>query len=342
MGPDYGSVAGGASVFTECPPGRPQVGGHPLSTTGVLAGIGGRWDEGKPLLLTLFDYRGLCAYDRKTKGVNLMLPTAPMILPELTSVLYEINDAVATVTLNRPERHNSMTVAMTIETYAILRHAAGDPDVRVLVLTGAGGTGNAFCPGADLVAMSNDEAESQREQQRRAGFDPYRVPLLLHEMSAVTIAALNGSAAGAGLGWACACDIRIAAQSARFSTAFLDRSVAGDMVLPWTLPRIIGAAKAREICFLPDKFTASDALEFGLVSRVFADEDFAQEAAALVDHLRHVSPSALKGLKSNFVAAERMGLEDYVAYETMRHKDLLTSDEGQRGLRSFFEGRHDS
>jgi 2-(1,2-epoxy-1,2-dihydrophenyl)acetyl-CoA isomerase len=268
-----------------------------------------------------------------------MLPTPPTIFPELTTLLYEADQGVATITLNRPERHNSMTVAMLDEMYALLRVVAGDPEVRILIITGAGGPGNGFCPGADLVAMSTGEAESQRQQSRESGLEAYRVSLLLHNMAPVTIAAMNGAAAGAGLGWACACDIRVAASSARFSTAFLDRAVAGDMALPWSLPRIIGAAKAREICFFPDKFTADDALKFGLVCRVFDDGEFRPATAALAERLRRVSPPALKTLKANFIAAERMALEEYVDYETMRHSTLLASDAAQDGLRSFYDGR---
>ncbi len=89
-------------------------------------------------------------------------------------------------------------------------------------------------------------------------------------MPAVTIAAISGACAGAGFGWACACDLRVASQTARFNTAFLDVGVAGDMGGPWTLPRIVGAAKARELYFLPGKFDAAEALRIGLVSRVSA------------------------------------------------------------------------
>jgi 2-(1,2-epoxy-1,2-dihydrophenyl)acetyl-CoA isomerase len=268
-----------------------------------------------------------------------MLPTPTTPVPALTALAYAVDDGVATITLNRPDRRNSMTVQMSQEMHALLRHVAAAPDVRVVVLTGAGGTANSFCPGADLVAMSSDEADAERRQHEESDLAEYGVPLLLHEMAAVTVAALNGSAAGAGLGWACACDVRVAAASARFNTAFLDRAVAGDMALPWTLPRILGAAKARELCLFPDKFDAAEALRIGLVTKVFDAADFESGVAALVDRLRKASRPALRTLKSNFVAAERMGLEDYIDHETMRHAKILATESAQAGLRNFLSDR---
>ena len=101
-------------------------------------------------------------------------------------------------------------------------------------------------------------------------------------MPAVTIAAINGACAGAGFGWACACDFRFATASARFNTAFLEVGIAGDMGGPWTLARIVGPAVARELYMLPTKIDAAEALRIGLVSRVFDDDVFLDEVAAIV------------------------------------------------------------
>src|SRR5439155_4231781 len=142
------------------------------------------------------------------------------------------------------------TNRMVREARDALELAAGDPSVRVVVLTGEG---RAFCPGADLNHFTSggpDERLTARE---------FAVTTLLHEIPAVTVAAINGACAGAGLGWACACDLRLATRSAKLNTAFLAVAVAGDMGLPWTLPRLVGAAKARELSFLPGKIDASEA-----------------------------------------------------------------------------------
>jgi len=174
---------------------------------------------------------------------------------QFETIIYEKSGPVATLTMNRPDRLNGMTTKMLREAHEALLAAADDREVRVLVLTGAG---KSFCPGADLQLTA-----AGADADERSSTENFRVPLLLHTMPAVTIAAINGACAGAGLGWALACDFRYAAPSARFNTAFLDVGVAGDMGGPWSLPRIVGAAKARELYFMPDKFDANEALRIG-------------------------------------------------------------------------------
>ena len=124
-----------------------------------------------------------------------------------------------------------------------------------------------------------------------------------------------------------------------FNIAFLNVGVAGDMGGPWFLPRLVGAAKARELCFMPEKFPASNALDMGMVSRVFADNAFRDEMDGILHTLRHKAPLALKALKANFLAAERMGLADYIAIETERHTDLLATSDSKEAFKAFMEKR---
>jgi 2-(1,2-epoxy-1,2-dihydrophenyl)acetyl-CoA isomerase len=247
------------------------------------------------------------------------------------TIRYEQVDGVARLTLNRPERMNAMTNLMVRETAEALSAVAADRRVRVLVLTGAG---RAFCPGADLQGGAVNPSGAP---DIRLDANDFRVPVLLHEMPAVTIAAVNGACAGAGLGWACACDLRIAARSARFNTAFLDVGVAGDMGLPWTLPRLVGASKARELCFFPDKFGAEEAAHIGLVSRVVDDDELVTVVDGLAQRLAASAPIALRTLKSNYVEAERMGLASFVALETERHMALF----GTHDTREAFAAKAD-
>ena len=172
-------------------------------------------------------------------------------------VLVSKDNGVATVTMNRPDRLNGMTHLMLFETYDALLKLSEDPSIRVLVLTGAG---RGFCPGADLRVM----AEGDPGPEHDAAW--FRVPVLLHEMPPVTIAAVNGACAGAGLGWAAACDLRLAARGAKFNTAFLNVAVAGDMGLPWSLPRLVGAGRARDLSLCPRKLDADEAFAIGLVT----------------------------------------------------------------------------
>jgi 2-(1,2-epoxy-1,2-dihydrophenyl)acetyl-CoA isomerase len=248
------------------------------------------------------------------------------------TIRYEKSGAIATLTMNRPERLNGMTNRMLHETYQALTAAAEDRDLRVLVLTGAG---RGFCPGADLQRVASGE----READDHSDASDFRVPVLLHEMPAVTIAAINGACAGAGLGWALACDLRFSARSARFNTAFLDVGVAGDMGGPWSLPRIVGAARARELYFFPDKFDADEALRIGLVSRVFPDERFREEVTAIVERLANAAPIALRTMKSNFVEAERMDLAGYIALETARHMPMFLTHDTREAFAAKVEKR---
>ncbi|HYA34017.1 MAG TPA: enoyl-CoA hydratase-related protein [Candidatus Binataceae bacterium] len=247
------------------------------------------------------------------------------------TIRYEKSGPVATLTMHRPDRLNSMTNRMLVETGEALARAAEDKELRVLVLTG---TGKSFCPGADLQGVASGSGAD-------AVITPedFRVPILLHEMPAVTIAAINGPCAGAGLGWACGCDLRYAAASARFNTAFLDVGVAGDMGGPWLLPRIVGPARARELYFFPDKFDAQHALEIGLVSRVFPDDRFREEIEAIVTRLAEAAPIALRTMKANFVEAERVNFSEYIALESLRHLRMFTTRDTAEAFAAKVEKR---
>jgi 2-(1,2-epoxy-1,2-dihydrophenyl)acetyl-CoA isomerase len=243
---------------------------------------------------------------------------------------YEVDDGLARLTLDRPESMNGMTNQMVREACDALELAASDPSVRVLVLTGAG---RAFCPGADLKHFTgggSDERLTARE---------FQVTTLLHEIPAVTVAAINGACAGAGLGWALACDLRVMTAGAKLNTAFLDVAVAGDMAIPWTLPRLVGAARARELSFIPRKIDADEAERIGLVARVFPDDTFGDETEALLAALLAKSPSALRGLKVNYVVAERTTLRDFVDYEAERHLRIAASADTAEAFRAFVEKR---
>lgn len=254
------------------------------------------------------------------------------------TIRYEAAGGVGTLTLNRPERLNGMTNSMLHESHECLLGVARDPSVRVLVLTGAG---RGFCPGADLEHYTGDTAagDAAGVAEITPTDQDFRVPVVLHEMPQVTIAAVNGACAGAGLGWAAGCDLRVAARSANFSTAFLNVGVAGDMGGPWSLTRLLGAAKARELYFLGEKFSAEEALGFGFVSRVWDDDAFRDQVDALATWLAGAAPLALAGMKANFSAAERVGYGDFIALETERHHRLIASEDCKEAFAAFVEKR---
>jgi len=251
-------------------------------------------------------------------------------LDRLTTVRFEAAGGIGRLTLDRPDRLNAMTNRMVVEVHDAISVIAQRTDVRVLILTGEG---RGFCPGADLKHFAADGADVATRHEH------FRTPLLLHRMPQVTIAAINGACAGAGFGWACACDLRFAARSATFNTAFLNVASAGDMAGPWTLPRLVGAAKARELYLLPDKFRADEALAMGLVSRVFDDDAFRAEVAAVATRLAAASPHALRYMKRNFIDAEQMDLETYIQIETERHMQIMAHADAKEAFRAFVEKR---
>lgn len=247
------------------------------------------------------------------------------------TIRWDVRDGIGTLTMNRPENLNGMTPEMLREASLLLREVAEDTSVTVVVLTGAG---TAFCPGADLKSRVSGESGGALSGEH---FD---VPVLLHEMPQVTIAAINGACAGAGLGWACACDLRYAVREAKFNTAFLDVAVAGDMGLPWTLPRIVGAGRARELSLLPSKFDGTYAAEIGLVNAVFADRDeLRTEVAARAERIAGSAPLARRAMKAHYVLAEGASLADFVAAETQDHLSITKSADTQEGFRAFAEHR---
>lgn len=251
-------------------------------------------------------------------------------MAELQTIRWEVDGGIARLTLDRPDRLNGMTNRMVREVHDVLADAVEDPSFRVLVLTGEG---RGFCPGADLGHFTEGGADEQLLPHH------FQVSTLLHELPAVTVAAVNGACAGAGMGWALACDLRTMAASAKMNTAFLDVAVAGDMGLPWLLPRLVGAAKARELSFLPSKLTADEALRIGLVARVFPDESFRDDTEALVGSLLAKSPTALRALKQHYVAAERMGFGEFLDLESVHHLEIAASADTAEAFRAFVEKR---
>jgi 2-(1,2-epoxy-1,2-dihydrophenyl)acetyl-CoA isomerase len=248
------------------------------------------------------------------------------------TIKLERSGPMATLTINRPDSRNGMTNRMVRECHEALAEIAGDDGVRLLMLTGAGDT---FCPGADLNWIS----DPQRDPEDSCEPYHFQVPALLHSMPQLTVAAINGACAGAGFGWACGCDIRVAARRAMLNTAFLNVAVAGDMGLPWSLPRLVGAAKARELSFFTEKFSADEAQAMGLVARVYDDEAFEVAVASLCERLLGFSPTALRALKAHYVAAEELSFEAYLDRETAAHLSIAAGPHAAEAFRAFIEKR---
>ncbi|HVW43322.1 MAG TPA: enoyl-CoA hydratase-related protein [Amycolatopsis sp.] len=228
---------------------------------------------------------------------------------------------VARVAFNRPDNHNGVTSAMVIEMYETLSRIARDDGVDVVVLTG---NGRMFCPGADLAA-GRDEPRDEAEIPDPVNYQSAR---LLHDMPQVTVAAVNGACAGAGMAWASACDLRIASSAARFSTAFLELGLSSELGLAWTLQRRLGGAAARDLCFLPRKLTADELAHKGFLNAVYPAETFHQDAATFVDTLAGRGSHALRTLKRNLLDADALPFGHYLDLESQRHLAMFRGDAG--------------
>ncbi|WP_327068814.1 enoyl-CoA hydratase-related protein [Kitasatospora sp. NBC_01250] len=202
------------------------------------------------------------------------------------SVLYELDGALAVITINRPDAMNALDTPTKVALRDIVTEAAGDPAVRAVLLTGAGG--KAFCVGQDLKEHLEllGRAEQTGEPPLKTVAEHYN-PLVraLAGMRKPTVAAVGGVAAGAGASLAFACDFRIVADSAGFNTSFAGVALTADSGASWTLPRLVGPARATELLMFPRTVKAAEALTLGLATQVVPAAELAQAAHAFARKL---------------------------------------------------------
>ncbi len=233
---------------------------------------------------------------------------------------------LVTVTINRPDGRNSLTLQTLAELYHVFVSLRERHDLSVLVLTGAG---SIFCPGGDaryLASGGSPDPLSIGESE-----EIYRAPAILRTLPQVTIAAINGACAGAGLAFACACDLRYTIEGARFNTAFLARGVSGDMSLPWSLQRVVGQPKAIELSLITDIFTGSQAKEIGLVHDAHPAEEFDAKVQEIVAGLLDRDPHAMRTIKKHYIMAAELDAMSYADLETRTHIHRL----GSAGFQDF-------
>ena len=243
-------------------------------------------------------------------------------------VLVENRDGVTIVSLNRPERRNGLSAGLCNALYASLQEIA-ETSAKVLVLRGAG---RDFCVGADLSAAAASETGGAPPARISKA---YAIPALLHTMPQVTIASIDGGCAGAGLGWAGACDMRFAATRARFATGFIKVGASGDMGLAWSLMRLVGSARARELLYFSDKFDAAQALDWGLVTRIFDESALFGATLDAARTLAGFPDEALRAMKANILSAEDLAFHSYVEVETARHLHLASGPALREGFAAF-------
>lgn len=254
------------------------------------------------------------------------------------TVLYETDGPIATVTLNRPDNMNTMNNELLTAATEILERVASDDAIRAVIFTG---NGRAFCAGGDLGGGAGGGVFDDRpvQQQINSLRRAMRTSQLLQEMPKVTIAAINGACAGAGLSWACACDIRYAAESAKFNTAFLSAGVSGDFGGTWTLPRIVGAAKARELYMLSERFTADEAERLGLITRALPNDELMSTVRQVAEKIAKSAPLALQRIKANFNDSARVSFSEALDLEADRHTRCALTEDATEAATAFMEKR---
>jgi enoyl-CoA hydratase/carnithine racemase len=252
-------------------------------------------------------------------------------------LLYEVKDGIATLTLNRPDRLNALGGTLREDLLDAITRAAADPEVRVMVVTGAG---KGFCAGGDVKAM-NEANEGQRTRPLLEKIAPSRDRTLfaLRDAPQPVIAAVNGAAAGAGMNLALACDIRIASIAAKFSQAFVRRGLHPDWGGTYFLPRVVGMAKACELVFTGDVIDAQEALKLGLVSKLVAPEQLMPAAYDLARKIAAGPPVAVRLAKRALHRNAESDLRSALEFETFAQNVCSETEDAREGIRAFVEKR---
>jgi 2-(1,2-epoxy-1,2-dihydrophenyl)acetyl-CoA isomerase len=252
-------------------------------------------------------------------------------------LLARVEDGVAVLTMNRPERRNALSDQMLAALGATLAQVEADDAVGAVVLTGAGG---AFCAGGDVKGFAERSpgapgASAERQQRANQRATSGR----LWRMPKPTVAVLPGAAAGAGLSLALACDLRYAASSAVLTTAFARVGLAGDYGSAWFLVRLVGPARARELLYLSPRLSADDALRWGLVNAVVPPDALEREAMAVARRLASGPRTALASMKENVALALSTPLEEYMDVEVTHHQATFATADHAEAARAFVEKR---
>ena len=252
----------------------------------------------------------------------------------MTDLLERIEDGVAILTLNRPDRLNALSEPMVAGLCEALTRLGQDPAVGAIVLTGAG---RGFCAGGDVKRMA--AAEESFEQRHEGLRWKHQSVLLLRTIGKVVIAAVNGPAAGAGMSLALACDLRLAGRSARFRTAFAGVGFSGDFGGSWSLTRLVGTAKARELYYLNPQIDAEEALRLGIVTRVTEDATLMEEVMAVARQIARGPRVAFAFMKRNLHAAETEPLAALLDMEALGQAHTGMTGDHREAAAAFAEKR---
>jgi 2-(1,2-epoxy-1,2-dihydrophenyl)acetyl-CoA isomerase len=257
----------------------------------------------------------------------------------------EIDDGVAVITMNRPDRRNAFSQAMVSALGAVLAQVETDEAVGCVVLTGAGG---AFCAGGDVKSMAAPPADrgdgtgtgqSLDARIHRQRLNQRATSGRLWSMPKPTIAAIGGPAAGAGLSLALACDLRYAVPGAMLTTAFARVAFAGDYGGTWFLTRLVGSSRAKELYYFSERLTAEEAQRLGIVNAIFPPADFEREVMDRARRLAHGPSIAYRYMKENLNRAVSGELGDCMDLEVTHHTRTGLTEDHREAAQAFVDKR---
>ncbi|MFZ4758288.1 MAG: enoyl-CoA hydratase-related protein [Burkholderiaceae bacterium] len=250
------------------------------------------------------------------------------------AVLTAVRAGVMTITMNRPEVLNALDTTLLAGLRAALAAAKADAAVRAVVLTGAG---RGFCAGADLGQSMMRGPGHDVSQGLRESYHP--IVLAMRQLPKPIVAAVNGTAAGAGMSLALACDVVLAGESASFLQAFTKIGLVPDCGSTWFLPRMVGDVRARAMIMLAEKIPARDALQYGLVWKVHPDDQLQAEAAACAEKLATMPTRAYDLVKQALAHGASAGLADQLEVEALMQGQASRTEDFREGVAAFVEKR---
>ena len=254
---------------------------------------------------------------------------------DFTTVLYEVRDHVARITLNRPERRNALNPRAYAELEAAFRHASNDPEARCVLVTGSD---PAFCSGEDVKEMMTGEAP-RAARPVQVKFQPTPAAMAVIESEKPVIAAVNGPAVGWGMELALYADIRVASERAVFAELFIKRGLVCDVGGFWKLPALIGPEKAAELLYTGDPIDAAEALRIGLVGRMVPHAELIPTAEALAARIAANAPLALRYMKQGLTRTANGDPREVGAWAIEIIYRLFATEDHREGVKSFLEKR---
>ncbi len=275
-----------------------------------------------------------------TLAATELFPEAAVTYASSTEeLLVSLDEGILTLTLNRPDRMNAINGPMLGELSRVLQQANIDPEIRVVIMTGAG---RGFCSGLDLKQQTegNGAAVGRRGYQL---FDLHNSPpVVINRMDKPMICALNGAAAGYGMDMALGCDIRIASENAKMGAVFAKRGVLPESGGCWYLPRLLGWARAAEVAFMGDVLDAKKSLELGLVNKVVPHDDLMPETMRWARQIAKNAPLSVQSTKRMMRLGMDEPFEAAVDHIYLQLLPLFGSDDFKEGLAAFAERREPS